>query len=936
MQSLISYPGSSTSLDLQSRVEKVVSGLVSLLPPDAVSPTALLNSRTATRQKAFGLSFRRLLIISIENNFAGLEGVPIGDILTFSEHDPQMRSGLLTYFREAPKPVAKAVAEKLFRAAIENCNATLVKVLTKTLYVVPDEVVCTVDEQRYTAVERSVMLRSTEVTKVLLEAGADIHRTYRTIRAHKSKTPRDLNQMSLESGILGLVAGLFTRLDSHEPVDMQLINMLLGHGARVSVDALYTAVERRDAALIEAFMVKFPASEHSKLFHDTPEPPVLQSVVRNLDGDQATMTIKQIVQVCSRTHGCKCLNRTELLEELMAIAALKGYLELVKFLIDYTTDKDCALIAAVRGCRKGVIDFLLQRGANVNAVARHPGDLRGPENPGLDFPRTSLKSTPLAEAVWAGDRELVRKFESHGALIPVKEKKIHFALVIEAASWAGDSAYVQALLQEAPEVGGRVLFNALFASTRNGHEEIAFRLVRAGACLPRGSSFEFGLLGDDCEHYSEGDYRRLDSLLVEAVKRRSKALTHIVMEYHPDFYLLGLRSFDRLDLGSLMQVAVEWGDISIIKDLISLPGKCLLFSQNISLKRAVMARNIPLIDFCVKELGCSLRECSLDLRSPLEAAIENKDILMIQYLLELGADPSSPNIISSAVSSDRTILILLLDTFRARHPAGLKGFGGTALKVALEKGNVELVNMLLEAKFDLNAMDPVYVQDRQTAFGLALEKYGRSSLDLIKKLILSGGDPNSVVSEATVLPTVEPRRTALLQAIYTKNVALVELLIDEGADIHRPAKLGVKRTPLQYASEIGSMEIFNLLLAKGASVKEAPAVNGGGTSLQLCAAKGYAAIASKLVGLGSNVHADPSEVNGRTALEGAAENGRLDMIKVLWDAAGCNRFTVEQCKRAMKLAKRNGHIVCHDLLMQLRLTCHDFLTPTAFGDPVFA
>lgn len=78
--------------------------------------------------------------------------------------------------------------------------------------------------------------------------------------------------------------------------------------------------------------------------------------------------------------------------------------------------------------------------------------------------------------------------------------------------------------------------------------------------------------------------------------------------------------------------------------------------------------------------------------------------------------------------------------------------------------------------------------------------------------------------------------------------------------------------------------------------------------------KGFTGIAIKLIQLGADIHAPPAQWNGRTALEGAAEYGRLDMLRYLWDIERGTGFGEEECKRAMDLAKRNGHFGCHDLL----------------------
>ena len=143
------------------------------------------------------------------------------------------------------------------------------------------------------------------------------------------------------------------------------------------------------------------------------------------------------------------------------------------------------------------------------------------------------------------------------------------------------------------------------------------------------------------------------------------------------------------------------------------------------------------------------------------------------------------------------------------------------------------------------------------------------------------------------------------------------LLVDFGANIHQPARLCLKRTPLQQACEVGSVDIVRYLLDLGANVNEEPAMRGGGTSLQLCAIKGYVGIAVDLLKRRANVHAPPSMTDGRTPLQGAAENGRLEMIAVLWDAAGTNKYKSDDCERAMQRAESNGHIACRDLIQEL-------------------
>lgn len=80
---------------------------------------------------------------------------------------------------------------------------------------------------------------------------------------------------------------------------------------------------------------------------------------------------------------------------------------------------------------------------------------------------------------------------------------------------------------------------------------------------------------------------------------------------------------------------------------------------------------------------------------------------------------------------------------------------------------------------------------------------------------------------------------------------------------------------------------------------------------------------------GANVHAATSMAYGRTPLQGAAENGRLDMISVIWNATGSSKFSEEDGRHASELAKQNGHIACHDLIQELYSTDQELATSEA-------
>ncbi len=251
---------------------------------------------------------------------------------------------------------------------------------------------------------------------------------------------------------------------------------------------------------------------------------------------------------------------------------------------------------------------------------------------------------------------------------------------------------------------------------------------------------------------------------------------------------------------------------------------------------------------------------------------------------------------------------------------------------------------MLAAHFDVDSIS--YEVDAQgrylTVLGFAIQYYKGKDISFVQKLIRANGNANNIVCrprrpESSGIwalesltgyhgPQVWPQETALLVAIRTRSKQMVELLLDEGAEISQPARRGLKRTALQLTCEIGSFEMVQLLLDKGTEVDEPPAERGGATALQLAAISGSIKIAALLLERGGSnsvglVHADPAMMNGRKALEGAAEHGRLDMTGLLWKA-GYGGFKDEEVQKAIKLAKDKGHEGCVDYITDLSSSHH--------------
>ncbi|KAJ5984491.1 hypothetical protein N7481_006590 [Penicillium waksmanii] len=172
---------------------------------------------------------------------------------------------------------------------------------------------------------------------------------------------------------------------------------------------------------------------------------------------------------------------------------------------------------------------------------------------------------------------------------------------------------------------------------------------------------------------------------------------------------------------------------------------------------------------------------------------------------------------------------------------------------------------------------------------------------MINRLIQAGADLNTT-------PDLYEGKTALQLAVEQEKITLINLLIEKGADINAPPAVNFGKTALQIAAGQGNIELVDLLLAKGADVNQEPAYRSGGTALQFAAIRGFIGIARALIEAGAAVDALGSTLFGRTAIEGAAEWGRIDTLQLLLSQGaapeGPNR---RQYIRAIKLAGKKGH-----------------------------
>jgi ankyrin repeat protein len=198
-------------------------------------------------------------------------------------------------------------------------------------------------------------------------------------------------------------------------------------------------------------------------------------------------------------------------------------------------------------------------------------------------------------------------------------------------------------------------------------------------------------------------------------------------------------------------------------------------------------------------------------------------------------------------------------------------YGWTALLTATQNRYYKLAMFLLDhgAKPNLangGGWTPLYIatDNRNIEAGdYPTRKPDLDHMELIKRLLAAGADPNQRMHSSTETRTVfthqwlnEEGATPFLRTAQSSDIVLMKLLLEHGADPSIATDHNV--TPLMVASGIGWVEGVTYEWSAQANLE----------------------VVKLLIERGADVNAQDT-LDGRTALMGAAHKGRDDVIKVL-------------------------------------------------------
>ncbi|KAK9419884.1 hypothetical protein SUNI508_06890 [Seiridium unicorne] len=888
------------------RFNKFTDRLGSLLPE---SMYALSGNTIAPGVSVFGMSrilespFHRAILYSTVNGFAGCSGLPAPSLL-------QIYSSISRYTRSCPSVAVRSLVDNIFSASVVSRSAqaadALLKMTVGTPYAIDvNKVITAEDCAPSTPIEMALRVPDLETAEVLLRAGVDPTRA---------------------------LSILMRRRDCPDSSRLKFIRQLLDKGAKPKVMIIERLWGHADETLMELLLSRIPRTSYRMYFEDPQSPHIndvgiLANTAWYLRNNAATRIIKRVLCEWPRAETEMMFTRTyeHTMDYTLIHACAKGNIELAKFLLPFVSQiSAAALVAAVRTRQQPLIELLLESGANVSDLPKYESWI--PRRP-CHCQKSNFQSnlldgelfTPLAEAIRSGNQQLAHKLEY--TLTRADSTSLRQAL--EAAADVGDLEYFQVILYRASRTKGDHLRRALCLAIDQNRDDLAFMLLDAGA--------EVNGPQKHPRRYSK------DIPLIVAMRAHRKKLVEAMLQHevrlHGDHYIMA---------------AASWGDVDIVKSLLS--SQAVVSTR--ALRTALRAGDENMLNMLldhfwryddrfqswngeygtqneenygddelvklVKSAFCSKNDTLLISflehgakvgRRALGAAIRRKDTAILDRLLAYatrhgevldevvksrnqsllrqwlseGANLVREGAFLHAMQFDKPSYHILMEAFKARYPQGLKGWGGVLLKNAIRKDNSPLLKALLAAKVDVNSFGGKRFYGRASysplGFVICLKK--GTNLEDVELLLDAGSNPNGIARSD--LPDMSGWKTPLLLAIETGNLKLVQLLLRRGADVNLAARCRRKRaTALQLAAISGSIKIFKLLLRNCADIR-----------------------------------ARPAKVYGRTPFEGAAEHGRLDMLKVIWDATFPEGIGKQEASNAIHFSRMNGHQGCEQYIRYL-------------------
>lgn len=866
--------------------------------PQLVNNHSTHQMPTSTIPRLFTSTFHQNVMFSVSNDFAGLSARAPERILRFLQQ--QTSEALFEILRSASHYfTAQAIILNLFRLSIEIGDSMTVGVLlgASLLRIGVNQIVCQHSNMRYTAIERAAQLGHRDVVKVLLKHKADVNLSF-----SRSENKGALNQFAHRLLARFKRKAADTYYSAREMrMDWELFGTLAETDRQIHTNVVKWLASYDSQGHLLRILRSQQAHKHGQ---EWCRDDIFRAFYRNEDNQAMSDLIETMIEVgADLNEGIDTIcgeDSNPWRYRLIDAVARRGDLILMQRLLDADTLLSIdTLSCAIGSGNEDLVRLLISHGADTNG-------------------NYWSYISPLAAAVRLQRKSMVDLVRDR-----MTKKDLSISQVFK-STWrvaveVGSMEWIQRLLTICADVDPRDLGYALSVTIANGMRATAFELIDAGA---------------DTNYNPSPDSPKFDTPLMSALKQQDSVLVEALLE-------TGAGMYEWDDARDLLDRAALWGDLNIVSHLLSVLARACRVPRDrgTALNTAIQRRDRQLINL-IMNANVEIDGQQYEHSSALTAAVHTGDTEIVRYILERGADPHDSGALLKALDQSSDILELLLKEHAKRYPKGRLGWGTRALKTAIDTDNLHLFERLLTAGVDPLASgrsgpDLSYEDDSVTPFGYAISRGESGGLPFVANLMQINGrvacTPETIViagftgledncSHVKSYVARDSSITAMLAAIGAKCRSMVDLMLRYGAEVNFPASHGIRRTPLQRATEVGSMELVRLLIDKGADVNGAPAKRGGATALQLAAITGHISIARLLLEKGARIDLSPPPF-GLSALENAAFHGRLDMVAVILHA-GATIYNPnlasgrQQLGIAIALAEERGYYYIVGMLKQ--------------------
>ncbi|MCE5316168.1 MAG: ankyrin repeat domain-containing protein [Parachlamydia sp.] len=324
---------------------------------------------------------------------------------------------------------------------------------------------------------------------------------------------------------------------------------------------------------------------------------------------------------------------------------------------------------------------------------------------------------------------------------------------------------------------------------------------------------------------------------------------------------------------TVLHAACRRDDVKLVRELWAQGADVNQVDQNGDsvLHYAARGGNRPIIDLLFYDAKCDVNQTNKEGCTPLHVATEMGHTVAIQSLLWMGAAVNLANKdgwtpLHTAAYADHEAAIALIGTADINKA---DRDGNTPLHIAAKSGAISTMKCLSSYGADIALTN----KSGETAWQLA---FRGADVPTMKKLLRSGifsslyvkGDDAAGIKaflQATgdINSTDLMGSTPLHMAARRGNLDAIRILIEAGADVHKPNQYG--QTALFYAGESQTSEV---LIQNGSDVNTVDRDNG--TPLHIAARRGYYDAFDALVTHGADINQVDND--GKTPFDIAFSN----------------------------------------------------------------